>query len=30
VIFDSKVAKMYKGEIEELYARAVEAAYTVV
>jgi hypothetical protein len=21
---------MYKGEIEELYARAVEAAYTVV
>jgi predicted nucleic acid-binding Zn-ribbon protein len=30
VIFDSKVAKKYKGEIEELHARAVEAAYTVV
>jgi hypothetical protein len=30
VIFDSDVAKRYKGEIEELYARAVEAAYAVV
>ncbi|KAK2390384.1 hypothetical protein QL285_063930 [Trifolium repens] len=30
VIFYSKVAKKYKGEIEELHARAVEAAYTVV
>jgi hypothetical protein len=30
VIFDSNVAKRYKGEIEELHARAVEAAYAVV
>jgi predicted nucleic acid-binding Zn-ribbon protein len=30
VIFDSKVAKKYKGEIEEMHARAVEAAYTLV
>jgi hypothetical protein len=30
VIFDSKVAKKYKNEIEELHARAVEAAYTIV
>jgi hypothetical protein len=30
VIFDSKVAKKYKGEIEELHARTVEAAYAVV
>jgi DNA repair exonuclease SbcCD ATPase subunit len=29
VIFDSNVAKRYKGEIEELHARAVEAAYVV-
>jgi chromosome segregation ATPase len=28
--FDCDVAKRYKGEIEELHARAVEAAYTVV
>jgi hypothetical protein len=30
VIFDSNVAKRYKGEIGELHARAVEAAYVVV
>jgi hypothetical protein len=30
VIFDSNVAKQYNGEIEELHARAVEAAYAVV
>jgi hypothetical protein len=30
VIFDSNVAKRYKGEIEELHARGVEAAYAVV
>jgi predicted nucleic acid-binding Zn-ribbon protein len=30
IIFDSNVARRYKGEIEELHARAVEAAYTVV
>jgi ABC-type phosphate transport system auxiliary subunit len=30
VIFDSKVAKKYKNEIEELHACAVETAYTVV
>ncbi|KAK2396336.1 hypothetical protein QL285_057993 [Trifolium repens] len=30
VIFDSEVAKRYKGEIEEFHARAVEAAYAVV
>jgi BMFP domain-containing protein YqiC len=30
VISDSNVAKRYKGEIEELHARAVEAAYAVV
>jgi hypothetical protein len=30
VIFDSKVAKRYKGEIEEFHALAVEAAYTIV
>jgi hypothetical protein len=29
VIFDSSIAKRYKGEIEELHARAVEAAYVV-
>jgi predicted nucleic acid-binding Zn-ribbon protein len=30
IIFDSNVARRYKGEIEELHAHAVEAAYTVV
>jgi hypothetical protein len=30
VILDSKIAKKYKGEIEELHACAVEATYTVV
>ncbi|KAK2402518.1 hypothetical protein QL285_052029 [Trifolium repens] len=30
ISFDCDVAKRYKGEIEELHARAVEAAYTVV
>jgi hypothetical protein len=30
VIFDSNVAKRYKGEIEEMHVRAVEAAYVVV
>jgi hypothetical protein len=30
VIFDSNVAKRYKSEIEELHARAVEAAYAAV
>jgi hypothetical protein len=30
IIFDTNVARRYKGEIEELHARAVEAAYTVV
>jgi hypothetical protein len=29
-IFDSNVAKRYKGELEELHPRAVEAAYAVV
>jgi chromosome segregation ATPase len=29
VILNSKVAKKYKHEIEELHARAVEAAYTI-
>ncbi|KAK2382354.1 hypothetical protein QL285_069898 [Trifolium repens] len=30
ISFDCDVARRYKGEIEELHARAVEAAYTVV
>jgi hypothetical protein len=30
VIFDSDVAKRYKGEIDELHARAVEVAYAAV
>jgi predicted nucleic acid-binding Zn-ribbon protein len=30
IIFDTNVARRYKGEIEELHARAVEAAYIVV
>jgi hypothetical protein len=30
ISFDCGVAMKYKGEIEELQARAVEAAYTVV
>jgi hypothetical protein len=30
ICFDCDVAKRYKGEIEELEARAVAAAYTIV
>jgi hypothetical protein len=30
ISFDFDVAKRYKGEIEELQARAVAAAYTIV
>jgi hypothetical protein len=30
ISFECGVARRYKGEIEDLHARAVEAAYTVI
>jgi hypothetical protein len=30
ISFDYDIAKKYKGDIEELHARVVEAAYTII